>query len=57
MLPHIKYLLGSFQSKALKEAAQNLDTLEDLYDLIERSIVEEPPIAIRGGRYDKRRIS
>lgn len=49
MLPHIKYLLGSFQSKALKEAAQNLDTLEDLYDLIERSIVEEPPIAIREG--------
>ncbi len=49
MLPHIKYLLQSMSSKALKEAGENMDTLDDLYDLVERSIVEEPPIAIREG--------
>ena len=49
MLPHIKYLLQGMSSKALKEAGENLDTLEDLYDLVDRSIVEEPPIAIREG--------
>lgn len=49
MLPHIKYLLGSVSSKALKEIGEDMDPLEDLYDLVERSIVEEPPIAIREG--------
>ncbi|MCI7814274.1 MAG: DNA mismatch repair protein MutS [Lachnospiraceae bacterium] len=49
MLPHIKYLLGSFQSKALKEIEEGLDPLEDLYDLIERSIIEEPPILVHEG--------
>ncbi len=49
MLPHIKYLLGSFETKVLKEAWEDLDPLEDLYDLIAKSITEEPPIAIREG--------
>ena len=49
MVPHIKQLLGEFTSDALKELAEDLDPLEDLYDLINRAIVEEPPITVREG--------
>ena len=53
MLPHIKQLLGEFSSSLLKDIDKDLDVLEDLYDLIERSIVEEPPITIREGNIIK----
>ncbi|MBE5963493.1 MAG: DNA mismatch repair protein MutS [Lachnospira sp.] len=49
MLPHIKYTLNTFESKLLKDFYENLDELTDLYDLIEASIIEEPPIAIKEG--------
>ncbi|MBR6698178.1 MAG: DNA mismatch repair protein MutS [Lachnospiraceae bacterium] len=49
MLPHIKYTLNTFKSKLLKDFYENLDELTDLYDLIEASIIEEPPIAIKEG--------
>lgn len=49
MLPHIKFLLHSFESKALKEIYNNLDPLEDICSLIEQAIIEEPPITIREG--------
>ena len=49
MLPYIKSLLGEFHSKLLKEMEADLDSLEDLCELIERAIVEEPPISLREG--------
>jgi len=49
MLPHIKYILGEIGSDFVKEVTKELDPLEDLCDLIERSIIEEPPIAIKDG--------
>lgn len=49
MLPHIKVLLNTATSDLLKNIYDNLDALEDLYDLIETSIVEEPPITVREG--------
>lgn len=49
MLPHIKQILGEFGSGLLKEADENLNTLEDLTDLIERAIVDDPPISVRDG--------
>lgn len=49
MLPHIKNLLGEFNSTLLKRLWEELDTLEDIYDLIKRSIMEEPPISLRDG--------
>ncbi len=49
MLPHIKTLLGEFDSAQLKEVQEELDPLEDLYQLIEESILEEPPISVRDG--------
>jgi DNA mismatch repair protein MutS len=49
MLPHIKQLLGEFNSRMLKEIWQDLDPLEDLCQLIGKAIVEDPPILTREG--------
>jgi DNA mismatch repair protein MutS len=49
MLPHIKVLLNSATSELLNSIFHNLDSLEDLYDMIENSIEEEPPITVREG--------
>lgn len=49
MLPHIKVLLNTVASDLLKNIYNNLDPLDDLYDLIEKSIIEEPPITVREG--------
>ena len=49
MLPPIHYLLDEMQSPLLRELCQELDPLEDLCSLIERSIVEDPPLAMKEG--------
>ncbi|MGN0334710.1 MAG: DNA mismatch repair protein MutS [Lachnospiraceae bacterium] len=49
MLPHIKMLLEDFRSPLLTEICEDMDPLEDLYDLVERSIVEEPPLTMKDG--------
>ena len=49
MLPSIKYLMTGLQAPLLAELAGDLDVLEDLCDLIQRSIVEDPPVIIREG--------
>ncbi len=49
MLPHIKNILHEFNSPLLKEIYEDLDPLEDIYDLIASSIIEEPPIVTREG--------
>ena len=53
MLPYIKTLLESFETKLLQQFYTQLDGLEDLADLISRSINEEPPISIREGNIIK----
>ena len=49
MLPHIKYLLNNVSSTLLNQIYTSLDTLEDIHELINQSIVEEPPIAVKDG--------
>lgn len=49
MLPAIKTLLEGFDTRVLNDIRERLDTLEDIYHLIEDAIVDEPPIAIREG--------
>jgi DNA mismatch repair protein MutS len=49
MLPHIKTVLNEFDSKLLKEVNEQIDGLEDLYNLIKNSICDEPPLLIREG--------
>lgn len=49
MLPHIKYLLGDFKKELLTDIYEQMDELTDLCDLIDTSIMEEPPITIKEG--------
>ena len=49
MLPHIKCLLKEFSCDLLKRIEEQLDPLQDIFNLIEDSIEEEPPITIRDG--------
>ena len=53
MLPHLKTLLMDFQSPLLQEIQNDLDVLPDLYELIESSVIEEPPVTIREGNIIK----
>ena len=47
MLPPIKTLLEDFDTELLKELQTDMDPLEELYQLIDASIMEEPPISVR----------
>lgn len=49
MLPPIKTLMSDFQSPLLKRLYEQLDTLDELYELIECSIAEEPPLTLHDG--------
>ena len=49
MLPSIRYILEEMQSELLHTIYEDLDPLEDLCELIEHAIAEEPPIAMRDG--------
>lgn len=50
MLPPIKQVLNSFEEGTLlKQYGQEMDALEDLFALIDASIMEEPPLTVREG--------
>lgn len=49
MLPPIKTLMSDFQSPLLKRLYEQLDTLDELYELIECSIAKEPPLTLHDG--------
>ena len=49
MLPHIKCILSDMTSPLLASLYESFDALEDLYHLIEDSIEEEPPLAMKEG--------
>ena len=48
-LPDIKHVLAGAGSKLLKGIYNELDTLDDVYEIIEKSIVDEPPIGVKDG--------
>lgn len=48
-LPKFKSLLEGSTFKGFESLAKNFDTLEDLHDLIDQAIVEDPPIQISEG--------
>ncbi|MBE5805338.1 MAG: DNA mismatch repair protein MutS [Clostridiales bacterium] len=48
-LPQIKQILAKTESDLLKDLYDELDVLEDIYELIEQSIVDEPPISVKEG--------
>ena len=50
MLPHIKTVLHDLeQSGLLQKINEQLDSLQDIYALIDAAIIEEPPILVREG--------
>lgn len=49
MLPYLQNLLAEFDTPLLTEIQSDMDKLEDIYNLIKASIIEEPPISIRDG--------
>jgi len=48
-LPEIKEMLTPSTSERLEEIGAKLDTLQDIGDLIDRAICEDPPISIKEG--------
>ncbi len=48
-IPHIKRTLDQFDSDYVRELSQNMDSLQDLYKLIEEKIHNEPPFSVREG--------
>ena len=49
-LPLVKQQLQSLESPLLQKLEQQIDPLADLADLIENTLVDEPPITIREGK-------
>ena len=49
MMPHIRTLLSGLHSPLFRELYEDLDPLVDLTELIDRAIVEDPPLVIREG--------
>ena len=49
MLPHIKCILSDTKSTLLQKLYEELDTLEELCELIEVGIQDEPPLAMKEG--------
>ena len=48
-LPEIKKILSQAKSSMLSELYSELDTLDDVYDIIDKTIVDEPPISVKEG--------
>ncbi len=53
MLPPIKALLTDFKGAMLTEIENDMDSLEELYELIEGAINDDPPILVREGEIIK----
>ncbi|MBR0085106.1 MAG: DNA mismatch repair protein MutS, partial [Lachnospiraceae bacterium] len=49
MIKPIKYIVGTYDSKELKEICNDMDELTDLCELLEDSIDEDAPLGIREG--------
>lgn len=53
MLPHIKAILFGFSSELLSEINASMDSLSDLYALIDSAICEDPPLSSKEGGFIK----
>ena len=52
-LPEIKAILSDVKSDYLKEICTNIDELQDIFKLIDESIVDDPPMNTKDGGYIK----
>ena len=49
MLPHIRTILGDMKSPLLQKLYEEIDPLEDLCSLVEKAIIDDPPMAMKEG--------
>ncbi|AVL00256.1 DNA mismatch repair protein MutS [Pediococcus inopinatus] len=52
-IPKIKYVLGELDNKVFGAMLAKLDPVDDIADLIDRAIVDEPPISVTEGNVIK----
>ena len=52
-LPMIKEIVDSLEQSLFQKLFQNMDLLEEVVDLIEDSIIEDPPVSIKEGQIIK----
>ncbi len=57
MIPALKSVLGTKKGGLLREIDRDLDPSEDLTDLLERAIVDDPPLTVREGGIIKKGYS
>ena len=55
-LPDLKNVLSQCTSPKLKELYEELDELKDIYELIDKSIIEDPPMTVKDGGIIKMRF-
>ena len=48
-LPQIKNLISKFDSSLMRKLTEDIDPLEDIHQLIDAAIEEEPPFSVREG--------
>nr|MBE6545184.1 DNA mismatch repair protein MutS [Oscillospiraceae bacterium] len=48
-LPEIKALISGLPSNSFKEITKSLDTLDDVFELLDNAIDENPPLTVREG--------
>ena len=48
-LPGLKAFLSSFEAPLIREASSGVEDFDDLYQLLESSIVDDPPLTVREG--------
>lgn len=56
-LPDLKILLQAFTSSLLKEVAEEIDSFDGLFRLLDTSIVDQPPLTVREGGIIKSHFS
>lgn len=49
MIPHIKRQMSNFSCDLLIQICESMDSLDDIYELLDKAIVDDPPIAIKDG--------
>ena len=48
-LPEIKSLISTFRSNTIKDITRNLDTLDDIFSLLDEAVDDNPPLTVREG--------
>lgn len=49
-IPSVKKALTGCSSMILKEAAESIDSLPELADILQKALVDDPPVSVREGR-------